>query len=285
VVVARCRRYPPRNPADYAAALKLLAARYKGRVAAWEIWNEPNHEEYWKAPDPAAAYAALVKAAYPAVKAADPAATVVAGALSQSDHAFTRRLYELGIKGSFDAFSIHPYSDDFSPLDARTGQDARYSFIRGVPAVHDVMLAYGDTRPLWLTESGFSTSPARTSQSWLNGVSEATQADYLSKEIQQVAQWPYVQATFWFNLQDTSADRADLFGNCGLRRWDGTAKPAWAAFQGGMAYLASSTGQPNEGTSEPDPAFAPPMSTVPMAPLVPVAAPAAGREAQNAPDA
>jgi hypothetical protein len=252
--------YAPNDPADYAAALGMLAARYKGKVAAWEIWNEPNSTDFFKAPDQAAAYAALVKAAYPAVKAADPAATVVAGSLSQSDHAFTARLYQLGIKGFFDAFSVHPYSDDVSPLDTRAGQDARYSFVRGVPAVHSVMLANGDERPMWLTEAGFSTSPVRTSDHWRNGVSEATQAQFVRQHLQQVGKWPWVRAIVWFNLQDAGTDRNDLYSNCGLRRWDGTAKPAWAAFQDGIASLDNGTGEPGNGADQPSQGPTPPVS-------------------------
>jgi hypothetical protein len=197
--------YAPKNPSEYAKAVGMLAARYRGKVAAWEIWNEPNHLDFYRAPDPAAAYTRLVKAAYPAVKAADPNATVVAGALSQSDYAFTRKLYEDGIEGSFDAFSIHPYSEDASPLDRRSDVDKRYSFIRGVPAVHNVMLRNGDTRPIWLTESGWSTSPARTSDHWRNGVSETDQARFLTLQMRQAAKWPWVRATIWYDLVDDTA--------------------------------------------------------------------------------
>lgn len=266
--------YAPRDPAEYASAIGKLAARYKGKVTAWEIWNEPNHEEFFKAADQATAYAALVKAAYPAVKAADPGTTVVAGSLSQSDHAFTARLYQLGVKGYFDAFSIHPYSDDYSPLDTRAGQDPRYSFIRGVPAVRDVMLANGDNKPLWLTEAGFSTSPIRATERWRNGVSEETQALYLKQQVEQVAKWPYVAATVWFKLKDTSGDVNDLYSNCGLRRWDGSAKPAWAAFQNSLAILEDGAEQPGEGPFEPEvpqPPLTPaPPAPTPVPPTVPV---------------
>ena len=46
-------------------ALSYVVARYGGRVAAWEIWNEPNHPVYFKADDAAGSYAALVKAGLP----------------------------------------------------------------------------------------------------------------------------------------------------------------------------------------------------------------------------
>jgi hypothetical protein len=222
--------YAPTDPARYADAIGMLAARYRGRVAGWEIWNEPNLADFFRAPDPAAAYAALVKSAYPAVKAADPAALVVAGSLSQSDAAFTQALYDDGIKGSFDALSIHPYSDDASPLDARSNADRRVSFIRGVPAVRQVMVRNRDAGPIWLTESGWSTAQVRTPDPWRNGVSEADQARFLGLQMQQAAKWPWVRATIWYDLVDDGGDPAELLGHYGLRRTDGTAKPAWAKF-------------------------------------------------------
>jgi polysaccharide biosynthesis protein PslG len=230
--------YAPADPDDYARAIGFLAARYRGRVEAWEIWNEPNHSGFWRAGDAASAYAALLKAAYPAVKAADPAATVVGGSLSHSDHAFAERLYQLGVKGSFDAFAVHPYSDDVSPLDPRSTIDPRYSFVRGVPRIREVMLRHGDDRPIWLTESGWSTSTIRTTDPWRNGVSEATQALFLRQQAEQVARWPWVQVSVWFNLLDMGAGREDLYSNCGLWRVDGTPKPAWTAFRESAAMLA-----------------------------------------------
>jgi hypothetical protein len=231
--------YAPSDPQAYARALAFLAARYGDKVAAWEVWNEPNHPDFFKSGDQAGDYARLLKAAYPAVKAANPRATVIGGSLSQSDHAFTQKLYALGIKGYFDAFSVHPYSDDVSPLDARSTIDARYSFVRGVPKIREVMQRYGDSRPIWLTESGWSTSTLRTPDHWRNGVSEATQAAFMRQQAEQIARWSYVKVNIWFNLLDAGSDRADKYSNCGLLRADGTAKPAFAAFRAAAATLAS----------------------------------------------
>jgi hypothetical protein len=253
--------YAPSDPQAYARALAFLAARYGDKVAAWEIWNEPNHPDFFKASDQAAAYARLLKAAYPAVKAANPRAVVVGGSLSQSDQAFTQRLYDLGVKGSFDAFSVHPYSDDVSPLDPRSTIDARYSFIRGVPAIRNVMLRNGDSRPIWLTESGWSTSTLRSPDHWRNGVSEATQATFMRQQASQIAKWPYVKVNIWFNLLDRGSDRADKYDNCGLLRVDGSAKPAYTAFRAAAATLAVG------GTAAPAPApVAKPPTTTTAAP-------------------
>jgi polysaccharide biosynthesis protein PslG len=252
--------YAPRNPADYADALAFLVQRYRGRVAAWEIWNEPNLDSFFKAPDKASAYAALAKAAYPAAKAADPDTTVLAGALADANVAFTRALYAAGIKGSFDAFSIHPYSGDRSPLDPLDGQDPSWTFIRGVPAVHQVMLDNSDDKPLWLTEFGWNTSTERNTEPWRNGVSEETQATYIEQAYQQMTQWSYVPVGITYELKDRSSDTTHYLDNFGFLRYDGSHKPAYAAYQRGAAALAQGTPPP---PSEPTPTPTDPQPTDP----------------------
>jgi hypothetical protein len=102
----------------------------------------------------------------------------------------------------------------------------------------------GDSRPIWLTESGWSTSTLRTPDHWRNGVSEAAQATFMRQQAEQVARWPYVKVNIWFNLLDAGSDRADKYSNCGLVRVDGTAKPAFAAFGTAVATLAAGGGAP-----------------------------------------
>ena len=132
------QNYAPRHMSDYADALAFVVKRYGDQVYSWEIWNEPNQDYFFHTDDPVGDYAKMVKAAYPAAKAADPNPIIVAGSLSDSDFEFTDALFRHGVKGYFDAWSIHQYSDDRSPLD--TGVDSpRYSFLSGVPAVRDVM--------------------------------------------------------------------------------------------------------------------------------------------------
>ena len=99
---------PPSDPATFASFAGWAAARWAGRVAAWEIWNEPNLDGFWRGTDPAA-YSRLVRLAYPAIKSADPRALVVAGAVSYNDDAFLAKMYAAGARGFFDVLSTHPY--------------------------------------------------------------------------------------------------------------------------------------------------------------------------------
>src|ERR1700704_6631878 len=103
---------PPDNPKDWSDFLTALAARYKGRIQAYEIWNEPNLDREWgdKPPD-AVAYTAMLKASYQAIKAADPQALVVSAGMAPTatsnaqampDLEFIRAMYAAGARGSFD---------------------------------------------------------------------------------------------------------------------------------------------------------------------------------------
>ena len=56
--------------------------RYKDRVHHWEIWNEPNYWRFWLPQPDVGAYTTLLKQAYAAIKAVDPAATVMVGGLT-----------------------------------------------------------------------------------------------------------------------------------------------------------------------------------------------------------
>ena len=245
------QRYPPVNPADYGDALAYMVRRYGSRVAAWEIWNEPNLDYFFITPQPVAEYAQLVKAGYRAAKAADPSATIVAGSLADADFGFTEAAYRQGVKGHFDAWSVHPYSGDRSPLHRNEDQYIRYSFVRGVPAVRDVMLREGDDKPVWLTEFGWSTCTVRNARSYDNCVSESTQAQYLTEAYRQMRSWSYVPVGVWYNLRDRGTDLGDRVSNYGLVRHDGSAKPAYAAFRAASAELATDGQEAGSGSGIP----------------------------------
>jgi hypothetical protein len=190
-----------------------LAARYRGRVAAYEIWNEPNLNYEWGylQPDPAV-YTALLQAAYRAVKAADPQALVISGGLATTgdgsatamgDLAFLQGMYDAGAQGSFDALGSHPYAFGHDP----DYQDAWGTSLARVVQQREVMVRNGDAAtPIWITEAGWVL---HTSWNLVEheavAVDEAQQADYLTRAYQKVrTEWPWVAAMFLFNLDFSS---------------------------------------------------------------------------------
>lgn len=231
----------PKNPADFANFVAKAASRYAPLgVAAWEIWNEPNLDNFW-APKPSpAAYATLLKAAHGAIKAVDSSATVVAGALSPatdpsdgsqiSPAVFTARMYANGAKGFFDALSVHPYCYPAMPDDSSTGS---WNTFQRLPLVHDVMSTNGDgNKPIWLTEYGAPTGTGT------DAVSEARQAQLLSAGISAADDWSWTGPLFFYGGRDRGTDLTDREQNFGFVRHDFSTKPAHAAL------LAAISGTP-----------------------------------------
>jgi hypothetical protein len=223
---------PPADPQDYAAFVGWLAQHLGSRVSAYEIWNEENLPSWWTgAPDPGG-YVALLRAAYPAIKSVDPSATVVLGGLAGNDYEFLEGVYKAGGKGYFDAVGVHTDTacNIWSPYEYLRGADGRLlpdDFL-GYREVHSVMLANGDDKPVWMTELSWRTTSATCSEgAWAGqkaeGVSEETQATYLSQAYHCLAQDPYVKVALWFPLEDYGPTRS------GLERSDGSHKPSFAA--------------------------------------------------------
>jgi len=225
---------PPRNPNDYAAFVAMLAQRWGKLVTAYEIWNEEDASRWWTGgPDPTA-YANLLKAAYPAIKAADPSATVVLGGLTGNDYQFLEGVYAAGAKGFFDAVGVHTDTacNILSPYAFLREPDHRMipdSFL-AYREVHAVMLANGDEKPIWMTELSWRTTSAVCPEgAWAGqkpeGVSDEQQAIFLSQAYHCLAENPYVQVALWFPLQDEGS----IFS--GLVRANGSLKPSFAAMR------------------------------------------------------
>src|SRR5689334_6290173 len=225
----------PSTPADYAAVAGDIATELRGKGVDYEVWNEEDENGFWlNGPQPAA-YTALLKAAYPAIKNADPSATVLVGGLVANNFDFLEQLYANGAKGSFDAVGVHTdtaclTTDPREYYREPSGRIGRYSFT-GYREVRATMLAHGDDKPVWMTELGWSTTPnvcavGSRAGTKPGGVPEAQQADFLTKAYGCLANDPYVTQAAWFNLHDLDA-RGDL----GLVQGDLFRKPAFFAFQ------------------------------------------------------
>lgn len=200
--------YPSRSPADYAGIVRWMTNRYCDKLAAIEVWNEPNLSDFWKTSNPAGEYASLLKAAYPAAKAGCPRVPVLAASLSGSDRDFLSRLYDQGIKGSYDALAVHPYKEPtFSDL----------------KALRQLQLSRGDNRPVWVTEFGW---PTGNSPEW--HVSEERQAANVVEGFAQLAELDWVKAAILYQLRDNGTNPVDEDDNMGIVRRNFEPKPAYA---------------------------------------------------------
>lgn len=229
---------PPRDPADFGRFLNALAARERGRVAAWEIWNEPDEKDFWHGPVGPQYYAPLLKAAHAGITAADPGALVLAGASTGNDYPFLEGLYANGAGDAFSGVAVHTDTACLvTPPDSYYrdpgGKIGRFSFL-GFREVHDVLARYGHAdRPIIMTELGWSATKTRCSRGAsagkkAAGVSEAQQAANLKLAYRCLSFYPYVEAAIWFSAQDYGAPDAEL-NRYGLLRFDGSKRPAYDA--------------------------------------------------------
>jgi hypothetical protein len=192
-------RVPPTNAQDYADFAQWAAGYWRGRVSAWEVWNEPDpYQSFFQGT--IQQYASIVRAAYPGFKAGDPNAKVILGGPSSNDDAWLSQLYALGVKDSFDVMSTHPYQAIGDAAPERVDDGHRWWFTH-TPAIRQVMVANGDAaKPLWFTEFGWSAHTNWTGiPNWQRGVTPQQQGDYLVRAHQYAtANWPYVEAMFWY---------------------------------------------------------------------------------------
>jgi hypothetical protein len=214
---AETARYPPANPADYGDIARWMTSRYGTRIAALEIWNEPNlrNDFYWKAPDGAVAYAALARAAYPAAKVGNPNVPVIVGALVRPDIAFMRALYSNGIRGSYDGVSIHPYGVELTA--------------KKLNAFNRVRVTAGDRTAMWITEWG---APTGTDTFW--SVSDRDQARAITRGAATIDRLTYIRGATLYNLRDTGTDQTNNEQNFGVVRYDFSPKPGYGALRAAL---------------------------------------------------
>jgi hypothetical protein len=192
----KAQAWSPTDPNDYAAFAAFVAARYGPKLAAIEVWNEPDqaNENYFAGPNKAQRYAALLRAAYPAIKRADPTLQVLGGSLVGANGAFLKALYAAGIKGYYDGLSVHFYNLVLASL--------RY--------LHGVQLANHDDKPLWLNEFGWSSCwPRQRVQQEQGCVTGQAQAANVANVFRSLVHTSWVAAEIVYELQGS---RREDFG-------------------------------------------------------------------------
>ena len=233
-------RFIPPDPQVFAQFAYAVAAHYKGRVNYWEIWNEPDNANYWQPQRDAAAYATLLKAAYAAIKAADPNAQVLSGSLVSPQPAadFLKQLYDNGAWNAFDIISLHPYTDPRGPEDGQIG-------VAGIGTVRGLVQTLGP-KPIWATEFGWSTGPADRTAGQGVPVDSTTQANFLIRG-SVLLRAAGAERVLWYNLKDTETRDGHPHNFYGLVNFDpslenfdaGLNKPAFLAYQVMTQQLAT----------------------------------------------
>jgi hypothetical protein len=222
----------PASPAAYGDFVAKFVARYPGKIAAVEIWNEPNAVTFYSpAPDPAG-YVDLLKAAYPKVKAIDSSITVVAAGLGAiidvplvaiNPVTFLTQMYAAGAKPYFDALSFHPYHYTLKFSD---GMQVANSALQQMMQMRQVMIANGDdAKKIWATEYG---EPASSG-------SEATENDFIADILLKWQELPYAGPMFIYTTRDRKTGSGQPDDTCGIYRTDWTPKTVQQTVRAGAS--------------------------------------------------
>jgi hypothetical protein len=243
--------FPPDNPGPFAAWAKALAQRYRGAVSMFEVWNEENLGwRFWEPHEDPAAYGALLKAAYKAVKSIAPEDQVAfggtfypaidshakgvpaplrypapfgiphQGTLQFVDNALTA---DPTLGAYFDALAYHPYHFPYAAPDVditlEGTTEASMTAVRALLDRHRLT-----TKPIWITEVGW---PNNTSA---YGATRDKSASYLVRTY--TTAWAHgIDLVVWYTYGDAGDWKVNQESAFGIVDSSGNPKPAYYAWQ------------------------------------------------------
>jgi polysaccharide biosynthesis protein PslG len=216
---------PPDDYALFGEYCRQIATRYKGRIAAYQIWNEPNLSREWgnRAPD-AKAYVELLKVCSEAIRAADPAAILISSGLSPTgthddtahrDDLFLQAMYNEGFQQYIDVVGVHAPGfspPEYGPDDAERDGRGRWATFRRVEDLRKIMIANGDAaRQMAILEMGYTMDPVNPDYAWFAVEDDLEQARMLVEAYKYVADhWrPWVGLVSAIYIADPSWTEED----------------------------------------------------------------------------
>ncbi len=255
---------PPADYGHFEAFMRLLATRYAGQVAAYELWNEPNLQREWNgSPLSAADFVALMRRGAAGVRAADPAALLISGAPAVTgindgvsaidDRVYLGAMLAAGVAEVVDGVGVHPYGWA-NPSDSRVADPTQvtgshnnhpsFFFLDTLEDYRAMLVSAGaDALPLWPTEFGWGSfeglytpegAPAAppAGAEFMAETSEYEQAVYILRAYELAHERAWVGPMFLWNLNFTAALGPE-FQEVGysLLRFDGSRRPAYRGLE------------------------------------------------------
>lgn len=203
--------------------VRFVVRHFGRRVEQYEVWNEWSGG-FGSVPrvqsGDATAYARLLESTYRTIKAENPHATVVGGAVAGTDGAWSQAFFKAGGLRHLDAFSVHSYT----LFHLHSNPEVAIKFL---DFIHQAMQAAEPTRdiPVLVTEMGWPTSRGG------HGVSEAQASNNLVRFLALVMARPWIRGVWWYDLIDDGDSDADAEQRFGLLHPQLAPKPAFLAAQ------------------------------------------------------
>lgn len=197
--------------ASWAAA---AVAHYKGEEIVWEIWNEPNVDQFWRPKANPAAYTALAVKTAKAMRQADPTCRIIGPAVSKVDIAFLRSALTPELLGLIDGVSLHPYRS--------SGPETVYKdYIHVQELIRQIAPPGREDLPVICSEWGYSTYRG-------GDVTEERQAMYVAKLLLLSAS-SGCPISIYYDWKDKGPSATNKEHRYGIVRSDLSPKPSFDA--------------------------------------------------------
>jgi hypothetical protein len=137
---------PVKDPVAMDAFLNYIHAtieRYKDKIDYWEVWNEPNHRNYWGSVPDGKEYGKLLVETAKLIKELDPGCKIIGGAMAGIDPPFADAFLSEDKEKIIDIVSYHNYGS--------VPEERVYLAIQ----LWDVMKKYNPGLELWQGECGY----------------------------------------------------------------------------------------------------------------------------------
>ena len=198
---------PPASVTDWWIYVNTVAARYRGQIANYEIWNEVNLPGYYSGS--VAEIVRLTRIGRDAVKRADPSASVISPSVTlRGGTTYMRKFAQAGGYRYADAVNIHGY-----PMPT-LGPEAGVALI---DRARQAIASYpGGSKPIWNTEMNYGM-PTQASGGIAATLSWRRQAAYVVRAY--LLNWSHgVRRMAWYDWNAPSFE--------GVRMSQGSAQAA-----------------------------------------------------------
>jgi glycosyl hydrolase family 39 (putative alpha-L-iduronidase) len=236
--------WPPKSPEQIEAFSKYvtwMVKHFHGRVQYYEVWNEPNID-YWNPVPSPEEYGRLFKAVAPVIRAADPNAKVIFGALAGADLNFAKAALDACNCGeSIDIFAYHIYPNYGHNLNPEALDDEHH-LSESPKALREMVQTYpGIRKDLVFWNDEFNSIP-----SW-EGSDESVQAKYIPRGL-LADRAAGVRTFVWLIVGATDGNESDDFGMLHgmlLRPEDFTPRSVFSALQNTATLFSDTTHDPS----------------------------------------
>jgi len=120
----------PPDPDKYAQLASDLIARYGSKIESYEIWNEPDLNQFWRGNFDE--YAAMSHKLTAAIRKAAPTTPIIGGGMSGPNDLWATELCQAGVPSDVNILAFHPYAGKTAGWDTRFGQIQSALFSNGV---------------------------------------------------------------------------------------------------------------------------------------------------------